>query len=82
MLEIVFNYFRCFLTIMLGTYVLAYKMIAIGGNIISGGIFIFPITYAITDITTEVYGYDQTKKMIKMAFICCLIFALIIKSTQ
>jgi hypothetical protein len=67
-----------FLTIMLGTYVLAYKMISIGGYVISGGIFIFPINYAITDITTEIYGYDQTKKMIKLVFICCLFFALVI----
>jgi len=67
-----------FLTIMLGTYVLAYKMISVGGYIISGGIFIFPINYAITDITTEVYGYEQTKKLIKLAFMCCLFFALIV----
>lgn len=67
-----------FLTIMLGTYVLAYKMIAIDGYIISGGIFIFPINYAIIDIITEVYGYSQTKKLIKMSFICCLFFALVV----
>lgn len=65
-----------FLAIMLGTYVLAYKMVSVGGYTISGGIFIFPIIYAITDITTEIYGYDQTKKLIKFAFICCLFFAL------
>lgn len=67
-----------FLTIMLGTYVLAYKMVAFGGYIISGGIFIFPINYAITDITTEVYGYEQTKKLIKYAFICCLLYSLVV----
>lgn len=67
-----------FLTIMLGTYVLAYKMVSVGGYIISGGIFIFPINYAITDVVTEVYGLEQTKKLIKLAFICCLLFSLII----
>jgi uncharacterized integral membrane protein (TIGR00697 family) len=65
-----------FLTIMLGTYVLAYKMVSVGGYVISGGIFIFPINYAITDIVTEVYGYEQTKKLIKLVFICCAFFAL------
>ncbi len=67
-----------FLTIMLGTYVLAYKMISVGGYIISAGIFIFPINYAITDITTEVYGYEQTKKMLKLVFICCLFFSTVV----
>lgn len=67
-----------FLTIMLGTYVLAYKMVLVGGYIISAGIFIFPINYAITDITTEVYGYEKTKKLIKYAFICCLLYSLVI----
>lgn len=67
-----------FLTIMLGTYVLAYKMVSVGGFLISGGIFIFPINYAITDITTEIYGNAVTMKLVKYAFICCLFFALVI----
>lgn len=67
-----------FLTIMLGTYVLAYKMISINGYIISAGIFIFPINYAITDITTEVYGYEHTKKLLKYVFICCLFFSVVV----
>lgn len=67
-----------FVTIMLGTYVLAYKMIAIGSFIESGGIFIFPLNYAITDIITEVYGLNQTKKLIKYSFFCCLFFSIVV----
>lgn len=67
-----------FLTIMLGTYVLAYKMISFGHFIQSGGIFIFPINYALIDIITEVYGFEYTKKILKDAFICCLFFALVV----
>lgn len=67
-----------FLTIMLGTYVLAYKMVSIGNYVQSGGIFIFPLNYALIDIITEVYGFDQTKKIIKNAFFCCLFFATIV----
>lgn len=63
---------------MLGTYVLAYKLISIGGIIESGGILIFPLNYAIIDIITEVYGYNQTKKLIKYSFLCCLFFATIV----
>lgn len=65
-----------FLTIMIGTYLLAYKMIAIGTFVESAGIFIFPLNYAITDITTEVYGYPQTIRLIKYSFICCLLFTI------
>lgn len=67
-----------FLTIMIGTYLLAYKFIAIGTFIESAGIFIFPLNYAITDIITEVYGYDKTIKLIKYSFICCLFFSIVI----
>lgn len=67
-----------FLTAILATYVLAYKMIAIGSIVESGGIFIFPFTYCVTDIVAEVYGYDLTKKMIWRAFCCCLVFAIIV----
>ncbi len=67
-----------FVAIMLGTYVLAYKMMLVGAYTLSAGILIFPLNYAITDITTEVYGYEQTKKLIKNAFICCFLFATIV----
>lgn len=67
-----------YLTVMLGTYVLAYKMVAIGSYTESGGIFIFPLSYAIIDIVSEVYGFQNTKKLITQAFICCVFFALVI----
>lgn len=67
-----------FLTIMLGTYVLAYKMVSLAGYTESGGIFIFPINYAIIDIVSEVYGFHAAKKLILRAFICCFLFAIFI----
>lgn len=67
-----------FVTLMLGTYVLAYKMVAVGPFIESGGIFIFPLNYALTDITTEVYGFEKTKKLIKNGLLCCFLFAMIV----
>jgi hypothetical protein len=67
-----------FVAIMLGTYVLAYKMVQVGPFIVSGGIFIFPLNYALTDITTEVYGFQQTKLLIKYGLICCLLFAVVV----
>jgi queuosine precursor transporter len=67
-----------FVTIMFGTYLLAYKMVAIGSFVVSGGIFLFPLNYAIADIITEVYGFDQTKRLIKYSFFCCLFFSLVV----
>lgn len=80
--EYVDNHFQIismiFLTIMIGTYLLAYKLISIHGYTISAGIFIFPFSYAIIDIITEVYGYRSARILIKNCFLCCLIFAVIV----
>lgn len=67
-----------FVTALLGSFVLAYKMVAIGKYMESGAVFIFPLVYALADITAEVYGYTATKKIVRQAFYCCLIFSIFI----
>lgn len=66
-----------FMTIVLSTYLLAYKMVAIGSFLESGSAFIFPLVYAIADISAEVYGYKATKKLVQQALCCCLVFSII-----
>ncbi|MSP52967.1 MAG: hypothetical protein EXR81_01780 [Gammaproteobacteria bacterium] len=38
-------------------YLMVYKMVAIGNVLETGAIFLFPLSYAIADIVSEVYGY-------------------------
>ena len=42
--------------------------------ILDAGTFLFPFCYVIGDVLTEVYGYQQTKKVIWIGFFCSLIF--------
>lgn len=44
--------------------------------VLDAGTFLFPLCYIIGDVLTEVYGYQQTKKVIWIGFFCSLIFVL------
>ena len=44
--------------------------------IIDAGTFLFPLCYIIGDLLTEVYGYQQTKKIIWIGFFASVIFVL------
>ena len=47
-------------------------------QIISGATFIFPITYCIGDIVTEVYGYKMARKLIWLSLLLQFIFSILI----
>ena len=49
------------------------KQISIGGLILPAAIIIFPLSYILGDILTEVYGYKQARRVIWLGFICNLI---------
>lgn len=58
--------------------VVAYKFVQLGPLIESGATFIFPITYLLGDVVTEVYGYRVARKFIWLNLLCELIFAILI----
>ncbi len=64
-----------FVTASLAADAVAYKFVMVGPALISGATLIFPITYLLGDIITEVYGYSITRKLIWFALICEIIFA-------
>ena len=63
--------------------ILCSKIITIFGISCTAGILIFPISYIIGDIMTEIYGYKNSQKIILFGFIfnafATLIFWLAIK---
>ncbi|OGO91345.1 MAG: hypothetical protein A3F41_00465 [Coxiella sp. RIFCSPHIGHO2_12_FULL_44_14] len=69
-----------FLMATLAADVVAYKFVAFGPLIESGATFIFPITYLLGDVVTEVYGYSLARKFIWLNLVCELIFALLVIS--
>jgi uncharacterized integral membrane protein (TIGR00697 family) len=66
-----------YITLMLAANVLIYKLIIIGGFIMSVGSFVIPCVHVVIDIISERYGYTISKKIIFCGLISQLIFALI-----
>lgn len=65
-----------FVACVLISNILASKIISIFGISMTGGVLIFPISYIIGDILTEVYGFKKAKKVIIYGFICNFIMVL------
>lgn len=67
-----------FLTSLLISNIVAAKIVAIGGLVMSSAIVIFPVSYIVGDILTEVYGYRRARLVIWIGFACNLLVVLII----
>jgi uncharacterized integral membrane protein (TIGR00697 family) len=59
-----------FVTCLLAANTMATKLIAIGGVVLTAGIVIFPISYVIGDVLTEVWGYGAARRVIWLGFAC------------
>lgn len=66
-----------FVTIDLAAVSVAYKMVSLNllFAINSGATFIFPMTYALGDVITEVYGYNMARKLIWLSLFLQFVFA-------
>ena len=56
------------------TYPMVYKIVSIGNVLETAAIFLFPLSYAIADVITEVYGYRVARQIFWSSLICGLIF--------
>ena len=50
------------------------RLISIGGLVTDAGTLIFPITFMLADVLTEVYGYKQTRRAIWVGFLFNILF--------
>jgi uncharacterized integral membrane protein (TIGR00697 family) len=57
-----------FVTCLIVSNITAVKLIIVSGFILPGAIVIFPITYIIGDVLTEVYGYAKARRVIWLGF--------------
>lgn len=62
-----------FVTVLLISNIIASKIATIGSFAIPAGIVIFPISYIVADVLTEVYGYRHARRVIWLGFLCNLI---------
>lgn len=67
-----------FTTISLCDVVMVYRTVQLGPFLLSGGTFIMPFYYFLSDVIAEVYGYKYARQAIWMMFFCCLVFSTII----
>jgi uncharacterized integral membrane protein (TIGR00697 family) len=59
-----------FVTCLLTANTMAAKLIVIGGVVLTAGLVIFPISYVVGDVLTEVWGYGAARRVIWLGFAC------------
>lgn len=67
-----------FVTFLITANIIIVKQISIGNLVLPAAIIIFPLSYIFGDILTEVYGYQQARRVIWLGFLCNLITVLAI----
>ena len=69
------------ITCLLISNIITIKTINILGLIFTAGDILFPITYILNDVFTEVYGFNKSKLIIWISFFCNLLMIIILKIT-
>lgn len=71
-----------FVTCLLTANLIAVKLIDVFGLLLPAAIIIFPVSYILGDVLTEVYGYHQARRVIWIGFACNLIMVAAIGLAQ
>lgn len=66
-----------YITLILISNILAGRLISICSISLTGAVMVFPFTYILSDIFTEVYGFNKNKKIIWLSFMCNLVMVLV-----
>ena len=59
-----------FVACLLTANIIAAKLIVVGGVVLPAGIVIFPVSYIVSDVLTEVWGYSAARRVIWLGFAC------------
>src|SRR3990170_2608188 len=59
-----------FVTCLITANIIAVKLIDVGGLILPAAVIIFPVSYMVGDVLTEVYGYARARQVIWIGFTC------------
>ena len=62
-----------FITCLIAANITAVKLISVFGLLLPAAIVIFPVSYILGDVLTEVYGFRQARRVIWLGFACNLI---------
>ncbi len=62
-----------FVTALVVSNVIAVKLVELGGHVFPAGLVLFPLSYLLGDVLTEVYGYRAARAVIWLGFACNLL---------
>jgi uncharacterized integral membrane protein (TIGR00697 family) len=62
-----------FVTCLIISNVIAVKLAMVQGLVLPAGIIIFPVSYLLADVLTEVYGYRAARRVLWLGFFCNLL---------
>ena len=62
-----------FVSFLIAANIIAVKLVVIGGEVLPAAIIIFPLSYIIGDVLTEVYGFRRARQVIWLGFLCNLL---------
>jgi queuosine precursor transporter len=62
-----------FITCLITANIIAVKLITVFGLVLPAAVVVFPVSYILGDVLTEVYGYRQARWVIWLGFACNLI---------
>jgi len=62
-----------FVTTLIAANITSVKLIDVWGLVLPAGIVIFPVSYIVGDVLTEVYGYARARRVIWLGFFCNLL---------
>jgi uncharacterized integral membrane protein (TIGR00697 family) len=62
-----------FIACLIAANIIAVKLIMVGGWFAPAGVVIFPVSYILGDVLTEVYGYRSARRVIWLGFLCNLV---------
>lgn len=61
-----------FVTCLVASNIIAVKLAVIAGLVLPAAVVIFPVSYILGDVLTEVYGYGRARQVIWLGFACNL----------
>ena len=62
-----------FVTALVVSNIIAVKLVEVSGRVFPAGLVIFPLSYLLGDVLTEVYGYRAARLVIWVGFACNLV---------
>lgn len=71
-----------FITALLAANIISVKLIAVADLVLPAGIIVFPLSYIVGDVLTEVYGFRRARFVIWLGFFSNLLLVLAIGLTQ